>query len=249
METGFFLATNAKARLQRSCSRVRKVRRLSREPPVANQHPRANMSGRLSLAWGTYWPLPGFHPFWFLFGLAMKQARESSLSVVAVSDNVVWLQRRSDSVGGDSGLSPSAVKSLPALMERACYAARQMRYFSVATKRFSFDELIHSAKRAGFVSVETDLERKEATFQSPAGAPELFFSVSFGDPAKVATVAEAGADIFGLVLTSYSHAPTISVETNPSLKNEELGPNALMLREALLTFPDFDNVPAWTKYW
>ena len=93
------------------------------------------------------------------------------------------------------------------------------------------------------------MERKEATFQSPAGAPELFFSVSFGDPAKVATVAEAGADIFGLVLTSYSHAPTISVETNPSLKNEELGPNALMLREALLTFPDFDNVPAWTKYW
>jgi hypothetical protein len=73
METGFFLATNAKARLQRSCSRVRKVRRLSREPPVANQHPRANMSGRLSLAWGTDWPLPGFHPFWFLFGLAMKQ--------------------------------------------------------------------------------------------------------------------------------------------------------------------------------
>ena len=34
------------------------MRRLSREPPVANQHPRANMSGRLSLAWGTDWPLP-----------------------------------------------------------------------------------------------------------------------------------------------------------------------------------------------
>jgi len=179
----------------------------------------------------------------------MKHLRESSLSVVAVSDNVVWLQRRNAPAGGAGGRSASVGGTLPALMERASHAATQMRYFSLATRRFSFDELIASARRAGFVQTDVDAERKEATFRSPAGGPELVFSVSFGDPAKVSTVAEARADMFGLVLTTYSHVQTISVETNPSLKNEELGPNALILREVLLTFPDFDNIPAWIKYW
>jgi hypothetical protein len=185
-----------------------------------------------------------------LFGLAMQGTAERSLSVVAVTDNVVWL-KRTNGAAFDDDVASSCVagNDLHALMERASHAARQMRYFGLATKLFSFSELIPSAQRAGFIQVDANAERQEATFRSPAGEPDLVFSVSFSDPAKVSTVAEARSDIFGLVLTTYSHVPTISVETNPSLKNEDLGPNALPLREVLLTYPDFDNIPAWTKYW
>jgi hypothetical protein len=184
----------------------------------------------------------------YLLGLAMQGTGERSLAVAAVTDNVVWLKRTKAPAFRD-GVASASGNDLHALMERASHAARQMRYFGLATKLFSFGELIPSARRAGFIPVDADAERQEATFRSPVGEPDLVFSVSFSDPAKVSTVAEARSDIFGLVLTTYSHVPTISVETNPSLTNEDLGPNALPLREVLLTYPDFDNVPAWTKYW
>jgi hypothetical protein len=180
----------------------------------------------------------------------MQGTGERSLAVVAVTDNVVWLKRTKGPAFHDGVASSSvAGNNLHALMERASHAARQMRYFGLATKLFSFSELIPFAQRAGFIPLDADAERQEATFRSPAGEPDLVFSVSFSDPAKVSTVAEARSDIFGLVLTTYSHVPTISVETNPSLNNEDLGPNALPLREVLLTYPDFDNIPAWSKYW
>ena len=166
-----------------------------------------------------------------------------------IDDKVVRLQRRSAAPAGDGDASfPVAIETLPALMERASNAARQTRYFVVATKRFSFNELIPSARRAGFIQLDEDPRAKEATFRWAAGEPDLVFSVSFGDPARISIVAETQADIFGLILTAYSHIPTISVETNPSLENKELGRNALLFRDMLLTFPDFDDMPAWAKY-
>jgi hypothetical protein len=133
-------------------------------------------------------------------------------------------------------------------MERASNAARQMRYFGLAAKQFSFEELITSARRAGFTQLGKDPQPKEASFQWAGGEPDLIFSISFGDPTRISIVAESQADIFGLVLTGYSHIPTISVETNPTLENNELGRNALLFRDMLLTFPDFDDMPAWTKF-
>jgi hypothetical protein len=167
-----------------------------------------------------------------------------------IDNNVVRLQRRSVAAAGESDTStPVAMETLPALMERASNAARQMRYFGLAAKQFSFDELIPSSGRAGFTQLTKDPQLKEASFQWGAGRePDLIFSISFGDPARISIVAESQADIFGLILTGYSHIPTISVETNPALENNELGRNALLFRDMLLTFPDFDDMPAWTKY-
>jgi hypothetical protein len=172
--------------------------------------------------------------------------------VVAIDNidyNVVRLQRRSVAATGEADASASvAIETLPALMERASNAARQMRYFGLAAKQFSFEELITSARRAGFTQLGKDPQPKEASFQWAGGEPDLIFSISFGDPTRISIVAESQADIFGLVLTGYSHIPTISVETNPTLENNELGRNALLFRDMLLTFPDFDDMPAWTKY-
>jgi hypothetical protein len=171
------------------------------------------------------------------------------VAIDSVDDNVVRLQRRSAAAIGDGDASfPVTIETLPALMERASNAARQMRYFRLASKRFSFDEFIPSARRAGFIQLDEDLQLQEATFRWAAGEPDLVFSVSFGDPARISIVAESQADIFGLVLTACSHIPTISVETNPLLENKELGRNALLFRDLLLTFPDFDDMPAWTKF-
>src|SRR6185436_10139158 len=134
------------------------------------------------------------------------------VAIDKVDNKIVRLQPRSAAAVGESEVL--AVETLPALMERASNAVRQMRYFALATKRFSFGELIPSAARAGFHLVSEDSQ----------------------------------GDIFGLMLTAYSHISTISVETSPTLENSELGQNALLFRDMLLTFPDFDEMPAWTKY-
>jgi len=179
------------------------------------------------------------------------------VAVENIDNNVVRLQRRTAAPSGDGETSFPTVEdaslratfeALPALMERASIAARQVRYFRLAARRFSFEELTSSARRAGFIRSDEDHRLKEAKFRWAAGEPDLVFSVSFADPARVSIIAETQADIFGLVLTAYSHIPTVSVETNPTLENKELGRNALLFRDMLLTVPDFDEVPAWTKY-
>jgi hypothetical protein len=134
------------------------------------------------------------------------------------------------------------------LIERATIAAEQMRYFGLATQKLSLGELLPSAKRAGFALLKEDTERKEAGFRWATGEPDFIFSVSFEHPDRVSVIAESYGDIFGLVLVSHSHVPNISVETKPSLGAEELGRNALPFRNVLLMFPDFDDMPAWTKY-
>ncbi|MGZ5870560.1 MAG: hypothetical protein ACXWKP_00425 [Bradyrhizobium sp.] len=182
----------------------------------------------------------------------IMQTTSRTPSSVARDGNVVPLQRKDPAAAGSNkGYFPGSVQNmadLPALMERASNAARQMRYFRLAAKK-SFSELLLSAKRAGFTSLYEDTQRKEATFQWSVGAPDFIFSVSLRDAARASIVAESRADIFGLILIGYSHAPSISVETNPSLGNKELGRNALLFRDMMLTFPDFDGMPAWTKYW
>jgi hypothetical protein len=42
-------------------------------------------------------------------------------------------------------------------------------------------------------------------------------------------------------MTSVSNAPKISIEAKPSLAEHELGRNAHVFQEILLTFPDFDS--------
>jgi len=168
-----------------------------------------------------------------------------------MGDNVVPRQRKHSTSTSDSFSSfPGSVDTaLPALMARASIAAKQMRYFRLAAKSLSFSELLASAMRAGFTQLNADTQRKEATFQWSVGDPDLVFSVSFGEAARASIVAESSRDIIGLTLTCYSHAPCISVETNPLLINGELGHNALLFRDILLIFPDFDDLPAWSKYW
>jgi hypothetical protein len=183
-----------------------------------------------------------------------KTSRTPPVSATdSVEANVVRLQRRSAAVrevavrNEDTSL-PEQSEILSGLMERASHAVRQMRYFSLAIKQFSLDQLASSARRAGFVQVEEGRQRDEASFRWAGGTPDLIFSVSFRDPHRISIVAESQADIFGLILTAYSPAPSVSVETNPTVEDNNLGPNALLFRDMLLTFPGFDDVPAWTKY-
>jgi hypothetical protein len=165
-----------------------------------------------------------------------------------VETNVVRLQRRRAEALENVSSLPAEIETLSHLMERASNAARQMRYFSLATRQFSFDELSLSATRAGFILVEEDLQLEEASFQWASGEPDLIFSVSFRDPDRVSIVAESQADIFGLILTAYSHISTTSVETDPAVDDNELGHYALLFRDMLLAIPGFDEMPAWTKY-
>jgi hypothetical protein len=165
-----------------------------------------------------------------------------------VETNVVRLQRRRAETLENVSALPAEIETLSHLMERASNAARQMRYFSLATRQFSFDELSLSATRAGFILVEEDLQLGEASFQWASGEPDLIFSVSFRDPDRVSLIAESQADIFGLILTAYSHISTTSVETDPAVDDNELGHNALLFRDMLLAIPGFDDLPAWTKY-
>jgi hypothetical protein len=173
-------------------------------------------------------------------------------AVVASSDTdqvVVRLQRRNLAATDDrAALSAEDLETLGALMERASNAARQMRYFAVAIRRSSSTELISSARRAGFTQLDGHPQRKDALFRWSAGEPDFIFSVSFDEPAKASVVAVSRGDISGLILTALSRAQTISVEANPCIENRELGRNAVLFRDMLLTFPDFDEMPAWTKY-
>jgi hypothetical protein len=141
-------------------------------------------------------------------------------------------------------------EKLSDLFERTEIAAKQMRYFGLVAQSLSFSEMLLSAKRAGFALVKEDTKRKEATFQWATGQPDFIFFVSFEYPDRVSVVAESQReDIFGLVLSGHSHVPNIfSVEAKPSLANHELGYNALRFRDRLLMLPDFDGMPAWTKY-
>jgi hypothetical protein len=181
----------------------------------------------------------------------IMQKTHRTASVVAIDNvetNVVRLQRRRAAAREGAALLPDDVDTLPDLMERASNAARQMRYFSLAAKQFSFDELTSSARRAGFVQVEENPHLKEASFQWASGAPDLIFSVSFRDPARISIIAESQADIYGLILTAYSHISTTSVETNPTVEDRELGHNAFVFKNMLLAIPGFDDMPAWAKY-
>ena len=171
--------------------------------------------------------------------------------IVSIDNNrtkVVRLQRGSGAIPAEDRSRPEEVEALSALMERASNAAKQMKYFVLATKRFSLLELTSSAIRAGFAQVDAHVQSSEASFQWASGPADLIFSVSFRDPAKVSIVAVSQADVFGLILTGYSDADSVSVETNPMIADGDLGRNALMFRDMLLTFSGFDNLPAWTKY-
>lgn len=151
----------------------------------------------------------------------------------------------------DKPLSPKPLEPKPGLsnlLERAANAAKQMRYFGLAAQRSSFSDLIPSAERAGFALLNEVTKRKEAKFRWATGEPDLIFDVSFEHPDRVSVIAESCGDIFGLVLVGDSRGTNISVETKPWVGNNELGRNALLFRDVLLMFPDFDGTPAWTKY-
>ncbi|WP_354232298.1 hypothetical protein [Bradyrhizobium sp. F1.4.3] len=142
---------------------------------------------------------------------------------------------------------PEADISLAAMIERASNVAKQMRYFGLVTRRALFHELVPSARRAGFALISENAQDKEALFRWGDGKPDFTFLVSFRDPHIRWVVAESLGDIFGLVLTSSSHASTVSVETNLALRQKEFGPNALRFRDVLLIMPGFDDTPAWMK--
>jgi len=170
--------------------------------------------------------------------------------VVARSDveKDIVRPRSSASIPTDVTARPEEVARLAALMERAANAVRQMRYFALAAKRFSFDELVSSAARAGFILRVEHAQLEEASFQWGAGVPDIIFTVSYQDAARVTLVAESQSDLFGLILTAYSQVSIISVETNPTIEESELGENARLFRDMILTFPGFDDVPAWKRY-
>lgn len=173
-------------------------------------------------------------------------------SAAAALGLIMAFQRNKPTANGIKATFPGFIEpelKSSDLAERAEIAAKQMRYFGLVAKKSSFSELTPSAKRAGFALLKEDTERKEAGFQWATGKPDFTFSVSFENPDRVSVIAESCAgDIFGLVLVSHSHVPNFSVDTKPWLGNDELGSNALRFRNTLLMFPDFDGMPAWTKY-
>ena len=170
------------------------------------------------------------------------------IAVDKLETNVVRLQRRGAAARDEETPPPQEVERLSALMERASHAVRQIKYFGLAAKQFSFEELVSSARRAGFTELAANPQLEEALFQWASGPPDWTFSVSFRDPARISIIAESRADIFGLILTAYSHVDTVSVEINPTVADRDLGHNAELLRDMLLTFPGFDDMPAWAKY-
>jgi hypothetical protein len=184
--------------------------------------------------------------------MGVEFVMERTRSIVSPIANIVPLQRKDiGAIGGSNASFSGAVGNqtfLPALMERASNVAKQMRYFKLVAMSLPFNELLQSAKRAGFNPLNEDTPRREAAFQWSAGEPDFTFSVSLRDRARASIVAESRGDIFGLILIGYSHVPSISVETNPSLVSQDLGRNAPLFRDIMLMFPDFDDLPAWTKY-
>jgi hypothetical protein len=178
----------------------------------------------------------------------MKAGRPPLVAIDASEPKVVRLQRGVVANRDEKSSHAAGIEELPALMERASNAARQMKYFCLAAKRFSFEELASSAVRAGFVQAAINPQSREALFKWGAGQPDLIFLVSFRDPVRVSVVAESRADVFGLVLTAYSQVASVSVEINPTAESSGLGHHALLFKEMLLTFPGFDDIPAWAKY-
>jgi hypothetical protein len=171
--------------------------------------------------------------------------------IVSIDNNrtkVVRLQRGSGAIPSDNRSDLEEIQALAGLMERASNAAKQMKYFVVAAQRFSLLELVASAVRAGFVQLDANTRLSEASFQWASGPADLIFSISLRDPAKASIVAISQADVFGLILTGYSDAASVSVEVSPTIADGDLGVNALVFRNMLLTFSGFDNLPAWTKY-
>jgi hypothetical protein len=160
---------------------------------------------------------------------------------------VLSFLRGTPAQAGDEA-SDDAETSLAPLIERASNVARQMRYFGLLAKNASYEGLFPSARRAGFAALCDDTQNQEALFRWAAGKAEFTFSVSFKNPQAPSVVAESLGDIFGLILTSSSRAASISVETKPSIGSAELGRNASLFRDILLTLPDFDEAPAWTKF-
>jgi hypothetical protein len=188
--------------------------------------------------------------FAFLCAEFVMQQTSRTPPIVSIDTNrtkVVRLQRGGGAIPSEDS-PPEEVQALAALMERASNAAKQMKYFGLASKQFSLLELISSAVRAGFAQVDANVQSSEASFQWASGPADLIFSVSFRDTAKVSIVAVSQADVFGLILTGYSDADSVSVETNPTIADGDLGRNAVMFSSMLLTFSGFDNLPAWTKY-
>jgi hypothetical protein len=177
--------------------------------------------------------------------LIMKASRPPVAAMDSVEAKVVRLQRGNRN---EETSRPEGIEELAALMQRASNAARQMKYFSLASKQFSFEELVSSARRAGFIQAGVNPQSMEALFKWSSGQPDLIFLVSFRDPARVSVVAQSRADVFGLVLTAYSHVAGVSVEINPTIGDGDLGHNALLFKDMLLTLPGFDDMPAWLKY-
>src|ERR1700726_4574817 len=184
--------------------------------------------------------------------MGVEFVMERTRSIVSPIANILPLQRKDIGEIAGSNTSFSGVVGnqtfLPALMERASNVAKQMRYFRLVATSLPFNEVLQSAQRAGFNPLNEDTRRKEAAFQWSAGEPDFTFSVSLRDRARASIVAESRGDIFGLILIAYSHVPSISVETNPTLGSQDLGRNAPLFRDVILMFPDFDDLPAWTKY-
>ena len=179
------------------------------------------------------------------------QRTSRTLPVVAANEsqsNVVRLQRKVVPAVDQETSTPVEVANLSALMERASNAARQMQYFALAAKQLSLDDLTSSALRAGFIEIVAKTAREEASFRFASGQADFVFWVSYRDPERISIVAQSQADIFGLVLTAYSHVTTVSVEINPTIEATVLGNNALLFRDLLLTFPRYDDLPAWAKH-
>jgi hypothetical protein len=166
----------------------------------------------------------------------------SSIASVAESNVVSFLHQKASEASGDIDAS------LSLLMDRASNTARQMRYFGLLAKRASYDELVPSAKRAGFFVLSEDVQNQEVWFQWASGKPDFVFLVSVKDTEAPSVVALSLGDIFGLVLTSTSRAIGISVELRPSIGPMDLGSNASLFLDILLAHPDFDDMPAWTKF-
>lgn len=165
-----------------------------------------------------------------------------------VDANVMRLRRKSASILRNDTAPPEEVARLAALMDRVSSAVRQMKYFRLAATRFTHDELASSATRAGFILKAENAGLQEASFEWGAGAADLLFTASYRDPARASIIAQSQGDIFGLILIAYSDISTISVEINPTIEAGELGENALLFRDMILTFPGFEDVPAWTSY-
>src|SRR5947208_2787669 len=75
---------------------------------------------------------------------------------------------------------PEADVSLAAMTERASNVAKQMSYFGLVIRRAAFEELVPSARRAGFNLLGEDRENREAAFEWPDTKPDFTFLVSFG---------------------------------------------------------------------